>query len=255
MTDIKGMSSVSYCSERYTKSVFDDLVASGWVEEYFFIRHKAEEGEKKDHLHVFWLPLGKNHRGVDYREKFHQLVDDDGSVLEKPLGMMPVQSSVFGHWLLYSLHDRDYLMSKGEVRRYTYSLDDVRCRDRDVLERLWYTVGLHYSEYVRKTTIDVHFINQLFAQGYTVYDILDKGLCPGYAVHQLKSLESVYAEQQVRIGRQHEIDEAADGLLRDWMSFYAVESLDELLHLEPDVVSRLRSLAEYIAKKSKREEI
>ena len=51
----------------------------------------------------------------------------------KPLGTLNFRPSKFVDWYLYALHDSAYLETKGQARRYHYTLDDVVTSDHDEL--------------------------------------------------------------------------------------------------------------------------
>ena len=63
---------------------------------------------------------------------------------DKPLGVRPFNPSKVDkeyhpdHWILYCLHDPDYLAYKHESRSYHYTLDQIEAFDRDLLEDNYY---------------------------------------------------------------------------------------------------------------------
>ena len=191
MTETKGLSSITYNSETFLRAKFDELKERGWVEEWFAIKHKAEEDEKKDHWHVFWIPSGR-HKNSDYREQFKEYTDAEGNPYEKPLAMMLVQNSVFGHWLLYSLHDQKYLTARAEIREHHYTNDDIIRSDDEVFERLSYTVGLHYEEYISLNKVNAQLCISQFEKGRLPYDVVYDGFAPAGAALTVQKLYDMY---------------------------------------------------------------
>ena len=59
------------------------------------------------------------------------LLELDPKNPDKPLGCIPFHSSKFTDWYLYSVHDKDYLASKGQSRKYSYQKDEVIVSDSD----------------------------------------------------------------------------------------------------------------------------
>lgn len=53
----------------------------------------------------------------------------------KPLKTLVWKKSDFTNWLWYSLHDINYLLSKGESRKYQYSVTDIVANDEDELSQ------------------------------------------------------------------------------------------------------------------------
>jgi hypothetical protein len=62
-----------------------------------------------------------------------ELKEFDPTNPSKPLGCISFNSSKFDPWYLYGLHDKRYLASKGQSRRYHYRHDEIVSSDDDDL--------------------------------------------------------------------------------------------------------------------------
>lgn len=105
----------------------NDLINRRKIAFYGFIEHLPEEDEKKAHKHLYIVPNGQ----INTDEVVDYLLELDPKNPEKPLGCIPFHSSKFTDWYLYSVHDKDYLASKGQSRKYSYRKDEVQVSDSD----------------------------------------------------------------------------------------------------------------------------
>lgn len=134
------VSTVGYNSPGFLAEALDRLVAAGLVEWAHYIHHKAEEDETKDHWHIVLMPA----RALDTAALARQFDEVDPSKPGgKPLGVQPFRfSSRLDDWLLYAIHDRAYLASKGQTRKHHYTREDVRSTCPDLLVEQWHEVNL-----------------------------------------------------------------------------------------------------------------
>lgn len=131
MRTTKPISTISFNSEAYLAQKLNELLKAGRVSFWAFIPHKPEDDEagNKPHHHVYIEP-SKMLQTDDVRE---ELKEFDPEHPDKPKGCLVFRSSKFGEWYLYALHDRAYLASKGQSRKYHYSHDEMRSSDPDDL--------------------------------------------------------------------------------------------------------------------------
>ena len=130
----KPISTISYNTENHLKRVLDAFLSSDVIEDYRYIKHQGEDGDK-DHIHLLVFP----NRRIDtakFRVEFNE-VDQSGG--DKPLGCLPFRSSKIDHWLLYVLHDPLYLSSHHSDNdgdgKIQYQLDDIVTPFPDQLNR------------------------------------------------------------------------------------------------------------------------
>ena len=105
------VSTVAYGSVSFLSAQLDRLRSCGILSEYMLILHDCDVSDngqlKKPHVHIWACPA----RRIDITALRNELVMPvpDG----RPLGCMEVRTSKRDDWLLYSLHNPDYLSSKG----------------------------------------------------------------------------------------------------------------------------------------------
>ena len=173
MRTARPFSTISYNSESFLKSKLNELIANGILDFWAFIDHAPEEDEEKAHKHVYFIPSTIIH--TDLIKNHLREFDKDHP--DKPLGCTIFTSSKFDDWYLYGLHDKAYLASKGQSRKYHYvksqfvtSDNDhfgelVRCVDRSKyvgMEKLIDAVNnrVPFSEMVRLGQVPIQLINQ-----------------------------------------------------------------------------------------------
>ena len=105
MQTSKPISTVSYNTTPFLKTVLEGLIRNHVIDFYCFINHLGELdpfGEReKDHTHLFIIP---NHRinTCDLDIQFIEPVPNN-----KPLKCITWQTSKIDDWILYVLHDPD----------------------------------------------------------------------------------------------------------------------------------------------------
>lgn len=130
MRTTKPISTISYNSPLFLALKLEELRKAKVITWWAYIPHIAEDDEqgKKDHIHVYVEPA-RMLQTEDLREELRE----PDSEHDKPLGCLSWESSKFDHWYMYVLHDKRYLASKGQSRRYSYRHDDIVTNDDDEL--------------------------------------------------------------------------------------------------------------------------
>lgn len=106
MATQKPISTISYNTEPFLKEKLDTWVKAHIIQAYQYICHKGEDGDK-DHIHLRIEPnkkLDPMDLGEQLRE--YQMGKD------KPLGCRPFRDSKEEDWILYAVHDEQYLKLK-----------------------------------------------------------------------------------------------------------------------------------------------
>ena len=182
MKTSKPFATISYNSPKFLYSKLIDLVNRGNLSWFAFVKHFAEEDEKKDHLHVFFIPDGQ----IDTKPLGDLLREFDPEHPDKPLGVLPFQSSKFPDWYLYSSHNTEYLATKGQSRKYHYTKSDFKTSNEDYLTELEHLIDrskinnitvvreavenkVPFSSLVKEGRIPVQLINQY----QKVYDLIE----------------------------------------------------------------------------------
>lgn len=131
MRTTKPISTISFNSPDYLAVKLNELLKAKRISFWCFIVHAPEddEGGKKQHSHVYVEPA-KMLQTDDLREALKEF---DPAHPNKPKGCLKWTSSRFDTWYLYALHDKRYLASKGQSRKFHYVHDDIRASDADDL--------------------------------------------------------------------------------------------------------------------------
>ena len=106
MATQKPISTISYNHEYFLKEKLDNLVKQHIIQNYMYIKHIGEDGDK-DHIHLRIEP-NKRIDPMDLIDLFKEPVPDN----PKPLGIRPFRPSKEEDWILYAVHDPEYLNIK-----------------------------------------------------------------------------------------------------------------------------------------------
>lgn len=134
MATQKPISTISYNSKAFLLEKLEELRAAHKIQYYYVIFHKGEDGDK-DHAHVYVVPNCRLDP-MTLSEYFKEYVP--GST--KPLGCMAWRPSKEPDWILYAVHDADYLASKygaDKCEKLPYQWTDIIAPD-DINVELYY---------------------------------------------------------------------------------------------------------------------
>jgi hypothetical protein len=108
----------------------EELRTARKISFWSIIKHKPEDDEagKKEHFHVYIEPASQLQTD-DLKQELIELYPGE----EKPRKCLTFNSSNFGNWYMYGLHDKRYLASKGQSRRFHYTAEDFGSSDDDEL--------------------------------------------------------------------------------------------------------------------------
>ena len=208
MKTTKPISSISWNSRNYLVDRLEELRKAHLIAFWVLVKHTAEEDEKKDHIHFYVEP----NRSIDtelLREKFIELVP--GS---KPLGVNKFQKSDFQNWLWYCLHDKAYLLSKGETRKYHYSIEDLISSDDGDLRQRIQENPRPESEYSKvEELIQQGLSNEAIAQTMNVPLFRFEYFCR--AVEKLRTLGETYRADRKPSAEEDETQSTAETDIND----------------------------------------
>lgn len=177
MKTTKPISTISYNTEGYFELKMRELLKAGIISFYAYIKHDGEADDEvrdaKDHIHAYLEPA-KSVQTEDLRKMLQEL---NFSHPNKPLGCMPFNSSKFQDWYLYSIHDREYLASKGLVKQYYYSMDEMKTSDDDYLYYKVRSIDTTDRTPIRK-------IKEAIKIGMSWPEMVNKGVVPVAQIHQ-----------------------------------------------------------------------
>lgn len=164
----KPISTISFNTENYLLHQLDCLVKSTKVESWMYVRHKAEEDTKKDHIHMLLIPCSPVNP-VNVRKMFVEPTFDGSG----DLCCLPFVTSKVTDWLLYALHYKPYLLSKGLFRIHSYDLSCICSNESSDYISQVYNDALE--------TMQNNRINQFIElqnSGMSFGDILAQGVVP-----------------------------------------------------------------------------
>lgn len=130
MATQKPISTISYNTEAFLKEKLETWLKAHIIQAYMYICHKGEDGDK-DHIHLRVEP-NKKLDPMDLQDELKEYQIGK----EKPLGCRPFRPSVEEDWILYAVHDEQYLKLKysGEKgEKLPYKWQDIKApEDYDV---------------------------------------------------------------------------------------------------------------------------
>lgn len=172
MATQKPISTISYNSEQFLKEKLEQWIKAHIIQSYMYICHKGEDGDK-DHIHLRIEPNKK----LDQMDLTEQLQEYQMGQ-KKPLGIRPWRPSKEEDWILYAVHDEQYLKLKyagGEKgEKLPYKWQDVRVPDNYDME----TAFIRAKQFMEHTSqnMAVKLQNgedpmQLIMKGENVYTV------------------------------------------------------------------------------------
>ncbi len=174
------ISTISYNSIPFLLDKLNYLYNNHKISDFMFIQHKAEDDELKDHIHLFLSP-NKQLDTMTLQEILTEFNVDDPA---KPFKCINFRKSKIDDWILYNLHDTDYLLTKGETRRYHYDKNDIFAADLDNLEYNYYH-AFHCSKFAE----DRRNTNLIFDFDKNKADLIRQGRIPIGMASQLLALD------------------------------------------------------------------
>lgn len=134
------ISTISFNTKEFLKSVLDELVKNGVLSFYAFIVHKPEDDEAGSdfHIHLYMEP-SKIVQTDDFKKLFAEFDPEHPNL---PRTCIKVLSSKFGDWCLYSLHNKAYLKAKHQSRQFTYGYSEIITSDERSLKFLFESINI-----------------------------------------------------------------------------------------------------------------
>lgn len=208
MKTTKPIATITYNSVAYLYGVLKRLEKDEILTFWCFIQHEAEEDENKAHIHLYMEP----NKQVDLLWLRKQFLEPDPKHPKQPLGALPIHTSKWVDWYWYGLHDRAYLASKGQTRKYHYDEACMVNNDPDYFAELVRTNPNPKAEILR--------VAELMSQGYNPLQIATMMNVPlrnlAYFVSGLQILAGHVPELTDRNGREGHEENDEDILAPDF---------------------------------------
>lgn len=132
------ISNISYNTDYFFSEKVTDLVNRKIIDWCYWIRHKPDIDEKKEHIHFVLKPSS----AIDtfrLREEFMEF-DKYNPSIPLTCTMRFFFTSSMDDWLLYVVHDPGYLASKGQQRNISYNPDEIHATDPEALYYEWNSI-------------------------------------------------------------------------------------------------------------------
>lgn len=158
---------ISYNSEEFLQLTLNEMLEKNDILYWCYIKHKGDEDEKKDHIHVRIHPNGRIDLAALAKEFIEPVPDN------LPLRCLLWRNAELHNWFMYCVHDPDYLQSKNLIRNCKYTFDNFVSSSTDDT-RLFYMESREeffnspdYTEMVIKRELD---------NGVSLHDLITQGL-------------------------------------------------------------------------------
>lgn len=179
------VSCITWNTTEFLKEKLNELLNKNVIEYWCFMKHHAEEDEKKDHIHLMMVPA----KLIDTDKLKEELTEIpfDSQGEGKPIRPAQFRKLTFhnyGDWYLYVKHDTNYLLSKFQKRQYSYSDSDFEFSDET--EFLEFKHGIDFSKY-NGNKIDE--IIQAIRMDRSFADLVASGVVP---LQQFNQYERAY---------------------------------------------------------------
>lgn len=165
----KPISTITYNTEEFLKRKLEQLILSHRIDDYRYIKHLGEDGDK-NHIHLLLYPNKRIDTGM-LKDEFNEIDNTN----DKPLGCLPFRTSKTDHWLMYVLHDEQYLKSHKSDNdgdgKILYEVTDIVTPYPEQLER-----DFRKAIQLRQTS-NQEVINRLM-QGQSVIQIISETSLP-----------------------------------------------------------------------------
>lgn len=151
-----------------------------------WIKHKPDEDDKKEHYHILLQPSSRVDTNL-LRNSFFCGSNGDG---QSVYSCLPFRKTLdINHWLLYSLHDENYLNSKMQERKFHYCIGDLKStEDEDFICRVY------CDAYESSLTLCGKYL-ELFRRGLTPADIIMQNKVAYNAIGNLYKLYFAYCDK------------------------------------------------------------
>ena len=210
MATQKPISTISYNTEGFLKEKLESWYHAHIIQGYMYILHIGEDGDK-NHIHVWIDP----NRRLDVMDLAESLKEYDKEHPSKPLGCLRFQSSKVEDWLLYAVHDAEYLQLKydgGDAKeKLPYEWTDIKAPEGQQVELLF----ARAKASIKHTSAN---LAQRLASGESALDAISKGENV-YLVNSVLNLIS-RTEYTELAGKYEKLEDKLSELQHDFNRLY-----------------------------------
>lgn len=191
----KPISTISYNTEQFIVRKLETMFKANIVTDYRYIKHIGEDGDK-DHIHMLIYPNKRIDTAI-LRNEFIE-VPKEQTDNDKPLGCLPFRTSAPDHWLMYVLHDKDYLKAHNSDNdgdgKIEYQIDDIVTPFKEQLIR-------DYRKALPLRRTENQQIIEALTQGHSIVRILMENNISPQRVATIKNmmLQEMSSDERLRI--------------------------------------------------------
>lgn len=164
-TTSRPIGTISYNTPNFLMKTIYNLRDNGYIDDYRIAFHYAEEENKKEHFHVLLYPS----RRLDPSQVQRMFLEPDPNNPDNPLGCRPFRYSEPLNWLMYVLHDPEYLRTHQKDGsgdgKIEYDISEIVAGCREYLEQDY------HRAYAVRTSPNQRAL-QLALAGYSFTEIM-----------------------------------------------------------------------------------
>lgn len=171
MATQKPISTISYNTEAFLREKLEGWYKAHIIQAYQYIKHKGEDGDK-DHIHLRIEPNKKLDQ-MTLTEELREFVLGK----DKPLGVRPWRPSKEEDWLLYAIHDEEYMKLKypdDRGEKLPYSWEEIQASEGFDMEVAFIRAKAslkHNSSSLMKAMLNGKSSLDLIAEGENVFTV------------------------------------------------------------------------------------
>ena len=136
MATKKPQACITWNTTEFLEMKLNELIDSHVIQSYMYIKHKGEEGDK-DHIHLRIIP----NKVIDPMTITEILKEYDPKNPEKPIKPYVWSDSKEEDWILYAVHNSDYLSmkykNKEKGEKIPYKWEDIKVSEGVPIESLY----------------------------------------------------------------------------------------------------------------------
>lgn len=145
------MSTICYCTEPFLLDILNSWIDMHWIQSYMYINHVGEDGDK-NHIHLRVEP-NKSLDFMNLSSELREYIPGNN----KPLTCRPWRPSKEEDWILYVVHDKEYLTLKygpeyvQGKEKLPYQWEDIKCYEYFDME----TAFIRAKQYLNNSQVNI----------------------------------------------------------------------------------------------------
>lgn len=188
------VATISYNSVEFLRNKLIEFGNNGTISSWFFVRHFAENDEKKDHIHLWICP----NKTIDTMEIQKQLEEPDSDPEKKPLKCIDFVKSNIDDAILYFAHYVPYLACKLQSRHFHYDFNMFVVSDED-----WFEYQVNHALTGSDFAVKHQVLQKIQENTNTLSELISTGIVPLNLASQVAAYGQLLDNDRVfRAGRK-----------------------------------------------------